>query len=60
MKIREIMESTTSGSIATVSQPLGTVISRNQQAAQSNKYTVNLTPNTPDWMKKLKGNYRAK
>jgi hypothetical protein len=42
-----------SGSIATISQPLG-MESRSGGSMLSGKYTTDLTPNTPDWMKKLK------
>lgn len=41
MRIREICESaTTSGSIATVVQPMGTVLKRQQPLAQLNKYSI--------------------
>jgi len=58
MRAREILENvaaTTSsaGSIATISQPLG-MTSRSGSSMLSGKYTTDLTPNTPDWMKKLK------
>ena len=58
MRAREILENvaaTTSsaGSIATISQPLGRV-TRSGASMLSGKYTTDLTPNTPDWMKKLK------
>jgi len=58
MRAREILENaaaTTSsaGSIATVAQPLG-MTSRSGGSMLSGKYTTDLTPNTPDWMKKLK------
>jgi len=58
MRAREILENvaaTTSsaGSIATISQPLG-MTSRSGGSMLSGKYTTDLTPNTPDWMKKLK------
>ena len=48
--------STCSGSIATVSAPLGAVQRRISGDMFSAKYTTdsNLTPNTPDWMKKFK------
>jgi len=60
MKIREIMESTgtTSGSIATVSMPLGSVQTRGGSLL-GGKYTNDLSPNTPEWMKKLKGKRRG-
>jgi len=58
MRAREILENvaaTTSsaGSIATIAQPLG-MTSRSGGSMLSGKYTTDLTPNTPDWMKKLK------
>ena len=39
--------STASGSIATVSAPLGAVQRRNGQSMFTGKYTTDLTPNTP-------------
>lgn len=51
---------TGSGSIATVSQPMGGMITRNGGSFFSGKYTTDPTPNTPAWMKKLKGKKRAK
>jgi hypothetical protein len=58
MRAREILENvaattSSSGSIATISQPLG-MESRSGGSMLSGKYTTDLTPNTPDWMKKLK------
>ena len=58
MRAREILENvaastSSSGSIATISQPLG-MVSRSGGSMLSGKYTTDLTPNTPDWMKKLK------
>ena len=58
MRAHEIMEnasggSTGSGSVATVSQPLG-MQTRSGGSMLSGKYTTDLSPNTPDWMKKLK------
>jgi hypothetical protein len=58
MRAREILENvaaTTSsaGSIATIVQPLG-MVTRSGASMLSGKYTTDLTPNTPDWMKKLK------
>ena len=41
------------GSIATIAQPLG-MVARSGSSMLSGKYTTDLTPNTPDWMKKLK------
>jgi hypothetical protein len=61
MRLYEIVglqETTTSGSIATIAMPLGPVQRRiPQDSLFSGKYTTdaNLTPNTPDWMKKFKG-----
>ena len=47
--------STTSGSIAPVEMPLGSMISRNAGSFFSGaKYSNDATPNTPDWMKKGK------
>lgn len=51
---------TGSGSIATVSQPMGGMITRNGGSFFSGKYTTDSTPNTPAWMKRLKGKKRAK
>jgi hypothetical protein len=51
---------TSSGSIATVAAPVGSVIRRNQDSFFSGKYSNSATPNTPAWMKKLKGKTRAK
>ena len=58
MRAREILENasagaSSSGSVATVAQPLGRV-TRTGGSMLSGKYTTDLTPNTPDWMKKLK------
>jgi len=58
MRAREILENvaaatSSAGSIATVSQPLG-MVARSGGSMLSGKYTTDLTPNTPDWMKKLK------
>jgi len=58
MRAYEIMEnasggSTGSGSVATVSQPMG-MQTRSGGSMLSGKYTTDLSPNTPDWMKKLK------
>jgi hypothetical protein len=52
--------STTAGSIAPVSMPMGGVITRNTGSFFSGKYSNSATPNTPAWMKKLKGKNRAK
>lgn len=51
---------TSSGSVATVSQPLGGMQTRNGGSFFSGKYSNDPTPNTPAWMKKLKGKNRAK
>ena len=51
---------TGSGSIATISTPLGGTITRNSGSLLSGKYSNDPTPNTPAWMKKLKGKNRAK
>jgi len=51
---------TGSGSIATVSQPMGGVITRNSGSLLLGKYSTYPTPNTPAWMKKLKGKNRVK
>lgn len=65
MKITEIIlentsaATTSSGSVATVAQPLG-MISRSGGSMFSGKYSTDPTPNTPAWMKKLKGKNRAK
>jgi len=50
---------TSSGSIAPVSMPLGNMITRNGGSFFSGKYSNSATPNTPAWMKKLKGKNRA-
>ena len=52
--------STTAGSIAPVSMPIGGMITRNAGSFFSGKYSNSATPNTPAWMKKLKGKNRAK
>ena len=51
---------TGSGNIATVSAPLGGMIRRNGGSFFSGKYSNSATPNTPAWMKKLKGKNRVK
>ena len=51
---------TGSGSIATVAQPMGGAITRNSGSFFSGKYSNSATPNTPAWMKQLKGKKRAK
>lgn len=50
---------TSSGNVATVAQPLG-MQTRNGGSFFSGKYTTDSTPNTPAWMKKLKGKQRVK
>lgn len=51
---------TGSGSIATVSTPVGGMITRNAGSFFSGKYSNSATPNTPAWMKQLKGKKSAK
>ena len=51
---------TSSGNVATVAQPLGGAITRNSGTFFSGKYSNSATPNTPAWMKRLKGKNRAK
>lgn len=51
--------STTAGSIAAVSMPLGGMITRSGGSMFSGKYSNSATPNTPAWMKRLKGKQRA-
>ena len=51
---------TGSGSIATVAMPLGGTQTRNGGSFFSGKYSNSATPNTPAWMKQLKGKKRAK
>jgi hypothetical protein len=51
---------TSSGSVATVSAPLGGTLTRNGGSLLSGKYSMDPTPNTPAWMKKLKGKKRVK
>jgi hypothetical protein len=51
---------TGSGSIATVAQPMGGMITRNGGSFFSGKYSNSATPNTPAWMKKLKEKRSAK
>jgi hypothetical protein len=50
---------TGSGSIATVNAPMG-MQTRSGGSFFSGKYSTDSTPNTPAWMKKLKGKRRAK
>jgi hypothetical protein len=52
--------STTAGSIAPVSMPLGGTQTRNGGSFFSGKYSNSATPNTPAWMKKQKGKPRVK
>jgi len=63
MRWHEIAESassgaTGSGSVAVVSQPLGTV-SRNGGSLLSGKYSTDATPNTPKEFKRYKKNARG-
>jgi hypothetical protein len=51
---------TGSGSIATVDAPLGGMLTRSSGSMFSGKYSNDPTPNTPAWMKKLKGKQRVK
>ena len=52
---------TGSGSVATVAMPSGSTISRNgENFFAGTKYSNEATPNTPAWMKKLKGKTRVK
>ena len=51
---------TGSGSVATVAQPMGGMITRNGGSFFSGKYSNIATPNTPAWMKKLKGKKSVK
>jgi hypothetical protein len=51
---------TGSGNIATVNTPMGGMITRNSGSFFSGKYTTDSAPNTPAWMKQLKGKKRAK
>ena len=52
--MREIMETTTAGSIATVSMPVGAVQTRNGGSLLSGKYSTDPTPNTPKEYKRNK------
>jgi len=51
---------TASGNVATVNAPLGSMQTRNGGSFFSGKYSNDPTPNTPAWMKKLKGKQRVK
>ncbi len=51
---------TGSGSIATVAQAMGGMSTRSGGSFFSGKYSTDSTPNTPAWMKRLKGKKRAK
>jgi hypothetical protein len=51
---------TSSGSVATVAMPLGSMQTRNGGSFFSGKYSNSATPNTPAWMKKQKGKRRVK
>ena len=52
--------STSSGSVAPVSMPLGAMQTRSGGSFFSGKYSNSATPNTPAWMKKLKEKQRVK
>lgn len=59
MRIREIMENasvggTSSGSVATVSTPLGGTQTRNGGSMLAGKYSTDPTPNTPKEYKRNK------
>lgn len=61
MKVHEIMESATtgataSGSMAPVSQGIGSAITRSGSNLLGGKYTKELTPNTPKEVKRYKHN----
>ena len=63
MKIKELVETasagaSSAGSVAVVSQPLGT-ISRNGGSLLSGKYSTDATPNTPPEIKRFKKNARG-
>jgi hypothetical protein len=51
---------TASGSIATVPAGLGGMITRSGGSMFAGKYSNSATPNTPAWMKRLKGKKRVK
>ena len=58
MRAREILENvsaatSSAGSIATISQPLG-MVARNGGSLLNGKYTTDLTPNTPQEYKRNK------
>ena len=60
MRAREfVTETTTAGSVATVSMPMGTT-SRNGGSLLSGKYTNDPTPNTPKEYKRNKVNARGR
>jgi hypothetical protein len=52
--MREIMETTTAGSIATASMPVGATQTRNGGSLLSGKYSTDPTPNTPKEYKRNK------
>jgi len=56
MKMREIMETTTAGSMANVSMPLGATQTRNGGSMLTGKYVTDSdpTPNTPKEYKRNK------
>lgn len=51
---------TSSGSIATVPAALGGTLTRSGGSMFSGKYSNSATPNTPAWMKRLKGKKSVK
>ena len=60
MRIKEIMENTVSGSIATVAMPMGEMQTRSGDSFFSGKYTNDPFPNTPKRIKQNKGKKNAK
>ena len=63
MRLYELVETasagaSSAGSVAVVSQPLGTV-SRNGGSLLSGKYSTDATPNTPPEIKRFKKNARG-
>ena len=63
MRFYELVETasagaSSAGSVAVVSQPLGTV-SRNGGSLLSGKYSTDATPNTPPEIKRFKKNARG-
>jgi hypothetical protein len=51
---------TSSGNIATITAPLNGMIRRSGGSMFSGKYSNSATPNTPTWMKRLKGKKSVK